>query len=244
MTLTPDERFEARIAYARRRRLRRIVTGVLAVIVVATLVWIVMFSSVVAVRRVAVDGETTVSESQIRQAADVRIGQPLARVDISAIEVRVAAMERIQSVTVSRSWLHTVRIEVVERTPVAWLTVGGAIRGLDRYGIDFRAYDKPPKKLLEAEVTETNPRRRQQTLAAVASVVQLIEDEDPALRKQVQAISAATKDSIELNLTSGRTVVWGSRADATHKLTVLKALLRIDAKRYDVSAPDQPTTRQ
>lgn len=244
MSTDTDERFAARAAYARRRRLRRIAAGALAVVVVASLIWIVMFSSVLAVRRVAVDGETTLSESQVRRAADVRIGQPLARIDIAAIEARVASMDRIQSVEVSRSWLHTVRITVVERTPVAWLMVGGTIRGLDRYGIDFRTYDKAPKGLLEAEITETDSRLRQQTLEAVAAVVQLIEDDDPALRKQVQAISAATKDSIELNLTKGRTVLWGSRADSSHKLTVLRALLRIDAKRYDVSAPDQPTTRK
>lgn len=239
-----DERFVARAAGLRRRRVRRVAAGVLAIVVVAALFWIVMLSSVLAVRRVAVDGETTLSESQVRQAADVRVGQPLARIDVAAIEARVASMDRIQSVTVSRLWLHTVRITVVERTPVAWIAVGGTIRGLDRYGIDFRTYDKAPKGLLETDVTATDPRRRQQTLAAVAAVVQLIEDEDPALRKSVQEVSAATKDSIELNLTKGRTVVWGSRADSTHKLTVLRALLRIDAKHYDVSAPDQPTTRK
>jgi cell division protein FtsQ len=133
---------------------------------------------------------------------------------------------------------------VVERKPVAWITVGGVIRGLDRYGIDFRTYDKAPNGLLEAEVTVTDARQRQQTLEAVAAVVRLIEDKDPSLRKNVQAVSAASKDSIELNLTEGRTVVWGSRADSGHKLTVLRALLRIDAARYDVSAPDQPTTRK
>lgn len=237
-----DERFAARASYERRRRLRRVAVSLLALVVIGTLTWIVMFSSVMAVRRVAVDGETTLSESQVRSAADVRIGQPLARIDVAAIEARVASMERIQSVTVSRSWLHTVRITVVERRPVAWLTVGGAIRGLDRYGIDFRTYDKAPKGLLEAEVTTTEPRSRQQTLEAVAAVVQLIEDDDPALRKQLKNITAATKDSIQLNLTNGRTVVWGSRADSAHKLTVLNALLRIKADRYDVSAPDQPTT--
>jgi cell division protein FtsQ len=243
MTLT-DERFAARAAHFRRRRWRRVAAGVLAVAVVATLFWIVMFSSVLAVRRVAVDGETTLSELQVRNTADVRIGQPLARIDVAAIEARIASMERIQSVKVSRSWLHTVRITVVERRPVAWITVGGVIRGLDRYGIDFRTYEKAPKGLLEAEVTTTNPRRRQQTLEAVAAVVQRIEDDDPALRKRVQFVSAVTKDSIELNLTKGRTVMWGSRADSGHKLTVLRALLRIDAVRYDVSAPDQPTTRK
>ena len=239
-----DERFAARAAHLSRRRLRRIAAGVLAIVVMAALFWIVMFSSVLAVRRVAVNGETTLSESQVREAADVRIGQPLARIDVAAIEARVASMERVQSVTVSRGWLHTVRITVVERAPVAWIKVGGAIRGLDRYGIDFRTYDKAPKGLLEAEVTATEPRRRQQALEAVAAVVQLIEDQDPALRKSMQAVSAASKDSIELNLTKGRTVVWGSRADSAHKLTVVHALLRIDARRYDVSAPDRPTTRK
>lgn len=239
-----DERFAARAAYVRRRRWRRIAIGVLALAVVLTLVWVVMFSSVLAVRRVAVDGETTLKESQVRRAADVRIGQPLARIDTGAIEARVGAMERIQEVAVSRSWLHTVKITVVERTPVAWITVGGVIRGLDRYGIDFRTYTKVPKGLLEVQVEATEPRQRQQTLEAVASVIQVIEDEDPALRKRIQSISAATKDSIELDLTKGRTVVWGSRGDSKHKLSVLRPLLRINAARYDISAPDQPTTRK
>lgn len=239
-----DERFAARAADLRRRRRRRIAIGTLSLVVVLALVWVVMFSSMLAVRRVAVDGETTLKESQIRRAADVRIGQPLARIDTGAIEARVGAMERIQEVTVSRSWLHTVKVTVIERTPVAWISVGGVIRGLDRYGIDFRTYGKAPKRLLEVEVTATEPRQRQQTLEAVASVIQVIEDEDPALRKQIQSISAATKDSIELDLTKGRTVVWGSRGDSKHKLVVLDPLLSLDAARYDVSAPDQPTTRQ
>ncbi len=38
-------------------------------------------------------------------------------------------------------------------------------------------------------------------------------------------------------------VTWGSAGNAARKLTVLNSLLRISAKEYDVSAPDQPTTR-
>jgi cell division protein FtsQ len=243
-TAVGEDRFVTRAAYLRRRRRQRIALAVLAVVVLGGLIWVVMFSSVLAVRRVAVDGETTLQESQVRRAADVRVGQPLARIDVPAIEARVAAMERVEDVSVSRSWLHTVRITVVERTPVAWIRVGGDIRGLDRYGIDFRTYTREPKGLLEAQVTAADPRQRQQTLAAVTAIIQLIEDKDPALRRRVQAITAASKDSIELDLTRGDTVVWGSRADSTHKLEVLRALLRIDAQRYDVSAPDQPTTRK
>ena len=105
---------------------------------------------------------------------------------------------------------------------------------------EFEDWSEPDASLPNTAVIRQGSGRR--PLEAVASVVQLIEDDDPALRKQMQAVSAATKDSIQLNLTKGRTVVWGSRADSSHKLTVLKALLRIKADRYDVSAPDQPTT--
>lgn len=239
-----DDRFAARAVAVRRRRRKQLGLAVLLALVMAALVWVVLFSSVLAVRGVAVDGETTLSEAQVRQVAKVDIGQPLARLDVATIEARVAAMERVRSVTVRRSWPHTVRITVSERTPVAWIAIGGRIRALDRDGIDFRTYARPPKGLLEVKVTALGSRQRQQTLEAVAAVVQLIRSDDPGLARQVQSVSAASKDSIELDLTRGRTVVWGSGVDSQHKRTVLHALLRIKASRYDVSAPDQPTTRR
>lgn len=239
-----DARFAARAQEARRRRLRRIAIAVLAALLIGVLVWVIWFSRILAVRSVAVDGETSLSESQVRAKAAIRRGQPLARVDIAAVESRVAAMERVQNVSVDRSWPHTIRIRIVERQAVAWVSVGGAIRGLDRFGVDFRTYAKAPKGLFEVQVTVTGSRQRQQTLEAVAAVVQLIDSKDPALHQQVQAVSASSKDSIQLNLTKGRTVTWGSAADGDRKLDVLRPLLRIKAARYDVSAPDQPTTKK
>lgn len=239
-----DARFAERRHDLQRQRWKRIGIGVLLLVVVVTLAWVIWFSRVLAVRTVAVNGETTLTESQVRAQAEIRTGEPLARVDIASIEARVAAMERVQEVSVKRSWPHTITIEIVERKAVAWLSAGGQTRGLDRFGVDFRSYDKAPKGLLEARVSVTDARKRQQTLVAVAGVASLIESKDPALRKQVQVISAASKDSIELNLTKGRTVTWGSEADSTRKLGVLKALLKIKAVTYDVSAPDQPTTKK
>jgi cell division protein FtsQ len=239
-----ETRFADRVQDQRRRRWRRIAIGTLVVLGVALVVWVIWFSRVLAVHQVVVDGETTMSESQIRSAAAIRTGEPLARVDIPSIEARIASMERIQNVTVERSWPRTIRIKIVERTPVAWVSVGGAIRGLDRYGVDFRTYTHAPKGLLEVQVTVGDARQRQQTLESVAGLIEMLDSKDPALRKNVQSISASSKDSIELDMTQGRTVVWGSGASSSRKLVVLRALLRIDAQRYDVSAPDQPTTKK
>lgn len=237
------ERFLERSRLERRRRWKRIAIAVLAVAASSALAWLIWFSSVLAVRGVEIAGRTTLNEAQVMGAAQVPVGRPLARVDLKAIEGRVAALARVDTVDVSRSWPRTVSISIVERRAIVWMTVGGRIRGIDRHGVDYRSYSSAPKSLLEAKITATEPRDRQQASEAVVAVVDLISAGDAALRGQIQSVSAASKDSIELNLTEGRTVVWGSRAQGERKLAVLRSLLTIKAPHYDVSAPDQPTTR-
>ncbi|MCW2831154.1 MAG: hypothetical protein JWP31_1846 [Aeromicrobium sp.] len=237
-----DDPFLARARTVRRTKARRIAIAVVGLVATAAVVWVVWFSSVLSVSTVEVDGVTTLKSAQVQKAAAVPSGRPLARLDIARIEARVAKMARIESVDVTRSWPRTVHIEVVERTPVMWMTVDGQIRGVDRSGIAFRSFSKKPRKLLEASVTAIDQDERFDAVASLASVVELLESKGATLRRQVQSVSAASTDSIELNLTDGRAVVWGSTADGARKLRVLKALLGIKAKRYDVSAPDQPTT--
>jgi cell division protein FtsQ len=241
MTIDP---FSERMRSERRRRWIRIAIAVLAVVLLGVLVWLVWFSSVLAVRDVAVAGRTTLKEEQVLRAAQVPTGRPLARVDVGAIEGRVEALNRVETVEVSRSWPHTVSITVVERKPVIWATIAGQVRGIDRNGIAFRSYGSAPKDLLEAKIAPSDSRDRLQTARALAEVVVLIGQRDPQLRQQVRSISAASKDSIELELDEGRTVVWGSSDKGARKLVVLDSLLKIKAARYDVSAPDQPTTRE
>jgi cell division protein FtsQ len=38
-------------------------------------------------------------------------------------------------------------------------------------------------------------------------------------------------------------VVWGSAEQNEEKAVVLRPLLKVDAERYDVSAPELPTTK-
>lgn len=239
-----DQRFVERARQDRRRKVKRIALAVLIVTVVGALVWLIWFSSVLAVSNVKVDGLTTLKDSQVLRVAQVPEGEPLARVDVARIESQVATLERVSEVTVSRSWPRTISIEVVERKAIVWSTVGGQIRGIDRDGIDFRSYRKAPDELIEASVTVTDPDQKLATTQSVAAVADLISRKDRTLREQVQSISAGSKDSIEIGLTKGRTIVWGSEAKGERKLEVLRSLLGIKATRYDVSAPDQPTTRE
>lgn len=239
--MTADRFFE-RSRSERRRRWLRIALGVLGVVAVGALAWLVWFSSVLTVKDVEVAGRTTLKESQVLRAADVPTGRPLARVDVGAIEGRISSLNRVDTVEVSRSWPHTLSITIVERTSVVWTRINGQVRGVDRNGIAFRSYPAPPDGLLEATIDIADARDRLQTSEAVAAVVVEIGRRDAALRKEIESVTAGSKDSIELRLTGGRTVVWGSSADGRRKLEVLDPLLDIEATRYDVSAPDQPTT--
>ncbi|MGH3473495.1 MAG: cell division protein FtsQ/DivIB [Aeromicrobium sp.] len=239
-----EERFAERRRSEFWRRVRHVLLGVLGVGVLAGAVWVIWFSSALAVNRIAVDGTTTLKPMDIRSQAAVRLGEPLARVDTVAIESRVAAMERIDRVEVSRHWPRTIRIEVVERKPIGWVMSGVAIRALDRYGVDFRSLRTEPKNLVEVQVETLDARMRQQALVSAAAVLELLRTDDPGLLKKVQYVRVASKDSVQLVLGKSRTVTWGSAGKGQQKLTVLRPLLKIKARGYDVSAPEQPTTRR
>lgn len=237
------DRFTARREGLRRQRWFRILLGAAAVLVIGLLVWLVWFSSVLTARTVDVSGQTTLKAQQIRAAAKVPVGRPLARVDLTAIETRVEQLPRVRSVTVSRSWPHTISIEVTERTAVVWMTVEGEVHGVDRSGVDFRTYSKPPKGLVEAKVAGYDAEVRLETIRAVAATAAFLREQRPDWYDQIRAITGSTQDSVEIDLSKGRTIVWGSAAEGERKLGVLKSLLTIKARGYDVSAPDQPTTK-
>jgi len=237
------DRFTERRLRFRRQRWFRILLAVVAIVLVVAAVWLVWFSSVLTVRSVEVSGETTMEADQIVEAAKVPMDQPLVRVDLTAIESRIKKLPRIRTVEVSRSWPHTVSIEVEERTAVVWSRIQGQIHGIDRYGVDYRTYGKAPKGLVEATITGTDAETRLSATQAVAEVAFFLRTEQPDWYGDLKSISARTQDSVTLNLSKGRSIVWGSTAYGDRKLEVLQTLLTIKAKGYDVSAPDQPTTR-
>ncbi|MGJ9423215.1 cell division protein FtsQ/DivIB [Aeromicrobium sp. CF3.5] len=239
-----NDRFTARRLGLRRHRWFRFAVAGLVLVLALVVVWLVWFSSVLSARSVEVEGLTSLSAKQVDEVAEVPLDGPLARIDLTGITARVKKMPRVQEVEVSRSWPHTVSIEITERTAVTWMSVDGEFRGVDRFGVEFRTYDEKPTKLIEARVTADEPAQRLQTLEAVARVADRIRRDDPALNKQLRLITAGSKDSVQLGLTEGRTVTWGSVAEPARKLEVLDTLLGIEASQYDVSAPDQPTTRE
>jgi cell division protein FtsQ len=215
-----------------------LVATVLVAAVAAGLVWLVFFSSVLAIREVAVTGSEVLKPTQVRRAAAVPIGEPLSMVDLAAITTRVEALPPVKSVEVSRAWPDGVRIVVRERDAVAVLERDGILRGVDASGVDFRSYRSVPQALPVVRMgTAAGP----DALAEAATVVGVLPD---GLAARVDSVQVETIDTISLLLNGGRTIIWGSADDSANKVRVLEVLLGQKATTYDVSVPAQPTLRR
>jgi cell division protein FtsQ len=248
-TRSPQDIDERTVRIARKRFVRRqwarrwlalrgLVVMFLALGALAGAAWLVFFSSVLAVKGVELEGLDVLSPGQVRRAAAVPMGEPLATVSVDAIEARVQSLAPVKVVDVSRSWPNRVRIAVLEREAVAVVERDGKVRGVDDEGVLFRSFPSVPKGL---PVVRISAGTRSEALAEAALVVDALPDD---LAGKVDHIAVETVDSISLELRNGRTVFWGSAAESASKAKVLDVLLRRKASVYDVSVPGQPTIKR
>jgi cell division protein FtsQ len=233
----------ARQRFARRQRARRwlawrrVALTLLLLGAAGGLVWLVFFSSVLAISGVKVDGTAVLDPRTVRRVAQVPKGTPLATVNLDAIAARVEDLPAVRSVDVSRDWPDRVRILVRERHAVAVVERDGRLRGVDRDGVLFRGYLSAP----DLPVIRMSARTRADALAEAARVAASL----PAdLSARVDYVEVQTVDAISLRLHNGHTVLWGSAADSDQKAKVLAVLLSQKASLYDVSVPGRPIIRR
>lgn len=226
---------------ARQRRLRAALpwTVVAAVVAVVLLgVWAVYGTGLFAVRTLRVVGASLVTPDQVRQAAAVPDGVPLARVDLAAIRARVAELPPVARVTVSRDWPNAVLIEVVERTPVAAVPRDQRYAVLDAAGVVFQDLPARPSGLPLIRVPAPGPddpatRYALQVLAALT----------PELRERLTEVVVAGPARITLRLRGGRTVLWGDASRSDAKAEVATSLLSRTEDTIDVRTPEVVTIR-
>lgn len=223
---------------AARRSARRIALVAGTVGVVAVLVWVVVFSSVLGANRVVVHGAHTVSDAQIRETAEVPHGHPLVRLDTGAIAHRVETLPGIADVHVGVSYPSTVVITVIERVAVGYLASGGKAILVDKSGRQFRTVGAAPNNLPRFDIPSgPNATAIGQAVATAAGAL------TPAVLGRLSSIAATSPSAITLRLRDGRTVLWGSADRSADKAQVLPALLGRAGTTFDVSNPDVVVAR-
>lgn len=211
-----------------------------AALVLVLLVWLVAFSSVLGVRSVNVVGTRELSAQQVRAAAGIRTGTPLARLDLGAVSSRLSAVGPIRSVTVTRSYPSSVTIRVTERVAIGYRPVdpgasGAAVLLVDRDDVAFRTVAAAPKDL---------PRLLVPATGAPSAAAALVAGTLPAkVVHQLSAISAPSEESVTLMLRDGRSVLWGGTDRSSDKARLLSVLLGQPGRFFDLSDPSAVTSR-
>ncbi|MBT0771087.1 FtsQ-type POTRA domain-containing protein [Kineosporia sp. J2-2] len=259
---TSAQRFAAR---ARRRRLRRTMTVLSAMMVLAGGGWLAFLSPWAKVERVEVSGLDRISESQVRDVAETEIGHSMLLARTADITAQVEKLRLVKDVTVSRSWPGTIAVDVTEREPVAALPSEQVAANSHGTGSgDAATGTAKPVQMVQlvdddGVVIETVPAadapaalpRIQVTLGEKRSVENLrgtlavLNGLPENLSSRLRSIGTSSPDGIwlKLRLTGNRTVTvqWGDSEQGDQKARVLTALLKQKAKTYDVRAPEMPT---
>lgn len=228
------------------RRQRLLLTVGSAVVVAAIAAWVVLASPLLAVRTVQVDGASSLSVDQVRQAAGIAVGTPLVLVDLAAAEAAVRRLPPVADAQISRGWPDRVVVTLRERVAVAVVDTDGTRSLVDATGTSFDTITgDPPPGVVPVQVADPGPDDTA-TRAALAALVSL----PPAVRDQLISVAATTGDDVTLTLAEGTSVLWGSAAHADRKAEVLGAVLEQvaagtmePAAQIDVSAPEAVVLR-
>ncbi len=245
-----DPRLRARrIAVKRqagRRRLRwSFVAG--AVVVVVAGLFGLSYTPLFDVARVDVDGAVELDPTLVQSVVDGAKGSSIVWLDLASIRARLLADPWVRKVRVSRDWPHTIRIEVVERRPVAsFAGPDGQVRVVDGDGrvlavlgglpVDypFMAVNAPN---LDAG-TDVPPA----VLAGIA-VAKVLPDE---LRSHIKQLDVSDTGEVKIELLPSGTVLIGAPSELRDKLVALLTVLHkcgsgAPPDTIDLQVPSKPS---
>jgi cell division protein FtsQ len=225
--------------FTRRTRRRRIAwltgLGVLAALVGMSIA--AVYSPLLALREIRVDGTSSLDPAQIVDAIDGQLDTPLALLDEERLREELSAFTLIRSYSTEILPPGTLIVHIVERTPIGVRVNGASFDIVDPAGVVLGTVPQRPEGLPLIQLGEADA-----DSAAGRSIAEVLLAMPASLRVQIDAITATTRDNVTLTLVgSTQRVEWGSAADSEHKARVLAALLAIHggagAGSYDVSAP-------
>jgi cell division protein FtsQ len=211
--------------------------GAATLALVGVVAWVVFATSALGLRDIEVSGSAIAGPDKVRAVVAVAPGTPLARVDTGDVAARVRTLPSVADVAVSRSWPHTLVVEVIERTPVGVVPIPSGFTVLDAGGVVFNEVLVRPEGVVLFRLAAPGP-----TDPATRSALRVLSALTPPLRAALVEVVAESPTRIRLHLTEDRVVVWGDAERSDTKATVATALLGAGANTIDVTVPDVATT--
>jgi cell division protein FtsQ len=231
------KRVEARrfTRHSRRRRLTWLIVAVIAVLLGAVMA-VAVFSPILALRTVDVQGATAIRASDVRAALKDQVGTPLALLDTGKIDRDLSRFTLIRSYVTEVVPPNTLVIRIVERQAIGAMRNGNSFDQVDPAGVVLKT-SATRAGLPIIDIGSARPGG-----AAFTAAVKVLLAMPSSVASQVVTVSATTLDDVSLTLTgNNHTVIWGSSADSEAKALTLASMLRIKKCRalpvLNVTAP-------
>ncbi|WP_427132601.1 cell division protein FtsQ/DivIB [Pseudarthrobacter sp. S9] len=228
----------------RRKRILLSTIGVLAVLMAGILAAAV-YSPVLALRTVTVDGTKLLSADQVRAALAPLQGKPLPQISKEDVSALLKPLVQVKEVSTQGRPPSTLEVRVTERVPVALVKQGETFQLVDVDGVQLSKTADPTSVPLPV-IDEGGGALATELFHAITAVLGAL----PAdVLARLSNASAASADAVELRLVDGQTIIWGNAGEKELKARVLAALLKAPAdpknpvRIYDVSVPRHPVTR-
>ncbi len=240
-------RFERREVrrFTRRSRHRRLGWGIALSIValVGGLLVVAVYSPLLALRTVTVDGNSKVGNDAIQGAIREQMGTPLALLDYESLKSKLDVYPLIRSFSTEIVPPSTLKIHIVERAPIGVVSSPAGFQVIDPAGVVLESVLRRPEgiPLLDLGGKGTDS-------VAFSSVVDVMLALPESIRSRVDIVQATSKDDVRLVLVdAGQRVKWGSSERSALKARVLQELIATQEPNarveFDVSAPLSPVVR-
>ncbi len=236
------EREEVR-RFTRRQRIRRrawlIGAGVVVVVLGGAVV--TAFSPAMALRTIEVVGTHRIKVSDVEAALAGQLGKPLPLVSLSAVGGDLSSFSLIRSYATELVPPSTLIVRIAERTPLGVVRSAAGFDLVDEAGVTVAESASQPSGY--PLITVGAGTRNLATAPAFTAVAIVLAGLPSSLK--VTTASAATSQSVEFQLSTGKKVIWGGTADSALQLADLTVLFKSvpGASTYDVSSPQSPVTR-
>jgi cell division protein FtsQ len=239
------ERAEVRrfTRHARRRRIGWL-TLVAVLGLTAALIAVAVFSPILALREIRIEGTTRLDPAVVTEAVSGQLGTPLALLDEGRLRDELAQFTGIRSYVTELVPPGTLVIHIIERTPIGVVVTPSGFDTVDAAGVVLESAATRPDALPLLQLDESGVEG-----TGFEAIVAVLIALPPDVLARVDSIVARTRDDVTLTLAgTDQRVVWGSAADSGRKADILAALLARFATagpgEYDVSAPGSAVFRR
>jgi len=225
----------------RRRQTWAAIWGSLAAL--ALFVSIGVFTPVMALQDIQVQGATRVDAAKISAALASEIGKPLPLVSMGLIQQEMESQPLVKSYSVESLPPHTLLVKVIERVPVGFIAnADGTFTLVDPAGVTIESVPAKPTALPQLTVPDNDVKN-----AGFRAGIDVLQSLPSSLAGQVTQVIAKTTDNVVIVLKGGARVFWGGPENAAFKSNVLAKLLTINpvgsVSEYDVSSPKTAVVR-